>query len=38
LATVAGKSASGGTADLASMDMDAYIAARRKGVGGKPLR
>jgi hypothetical protein len=38
LATVAGKSASGGTTDLASMDMDAYIAARRKGVGGKPLR
>lgn len=38
LATVGGKSAPSGPTDLSSMDMDAYIAARRKGVGGKPLR
>ena len=38
LATVGGKSASAGTSDLASMEMDAYVAARRKGLGGGKLR
>ena len=38
LATVGGKSASSGTSDLASMEMDAYVAARRKGLGGGKLR
>ena len=38
LATVGGKSASAGTTDLASMEMDAYVAARRKGLGGGKLR
>lgn len=38
LQTVAGKSSPTTSADLASADMESYIAARRKGVGGKPLR
>lgn len=35
LATVAGRSSPGGRVSLADADMDAYAAARRKGVGGK---
>lgn len=38
LETVGGKSTPATRGDLASMDMDAYVAARKKGVGGKPLR
>lgn len=38
LQTVAGKTSAPTSGDLPSMDMEAYIAARRKGVGGKPLR
>jgi len=38
LKTVGGKSTPAASADLASADMDAYVAARKKGVGGKPLR
>ena len=38
LQTVAGKTSAPTSGDLASLDMEAYIAARRKGVGGKPLR
>lgn len=38
LATVGGKSTPAARGDLASLDMDAYVAARKKGVGGKPLR
>jgi hypothetical protein len=35
LETVTGKATPTARADLASADMDAYIAARRKGIGGK---
>lgn len=38
LTTVKAGGAPAGRTDLASADMDAYVAARRKGVGGKPLR
>ena len=38
LETVAGKSAPVTSGDLASMSMEAYVAARKKGIGGKPLR
>lgn len=38
LATVGGKSTPAARADLASSDMESYVALRRKGVGGKPLR
>ena len=38
LATVGGKSTPGGTVNLADADMDAYVAARKRGVGGKALR
>lgn len=38
LQTVAGKSKTPTSGDLGSLDMDAYIAARKKGVGGKALR
>lgn len=38
LKTVGGNSTPTTRGDLASLDMEAYIAARRKGVGGKPLR
>lgn len=38
LATVGGKSTPGARTDLASLDMDAYVAARKKGIGGKALR
>lgn len=38
LATVSGKSTPASRVDLASADMDAYVAARKQGVGGKPLR
>jgi hypothetical protein len=38
LQTVAGKSSAPASGDLASLDMEAYVAARKKGVGGKPLR
>jgi hypothetical protein len=37
LATVNGKSTPAARGDLASMDMDSYIAARKQGVGGKAL-
>ena len=37
LQTVAGKSSAPTSGDLGNLDMEAYIAARRKGVGGKPL-
>lgn len=36
LATVGGKSAPATSADLQSSDMASYVAARKKGVGGKP--
>jgi len=35
LATVNGRSSPAARGDLASMDMDAYAAARKRGVGGK---
>jgi hypothetical protein len=38
LTTVNGKSTPAARTDLASADMEAYVAARKKGVGGKPLR
>lgn len=38
LTKVNGKAAPTTPADLESADMDAYIAARKQGVGGKPLR
>ena len=38
LATVGGRSTPAVRTDLASADMDAYVAARKQGVGGKPLR
>lgn len=38
LETVGGKSTPGARVDLATADMDAYVAARKQGVGGKPLR
>lgn len=38
LQTVAGRASPTSRSDLASLDMDAYVAARRKGVGGKALR
>lgn len=38
LATVGGKSSPAARTDLASADMEAYVAARKAGVGGKPLR
>lgn len=38
LATVGGKSTPAARADLASSDMESYVALRRKGVGGKALR
>lgn len=37
LQTVAGKSSAPTSRDLGSLDMDAYVAARKKGVGGKAL-
>jgi len=38
LETVSGTKPSPTSGDLGSLDMEAYVAARRKGVGGKPLR
>lgn len=38
LAKVGGNSTPAARTDLASADMEAYVAARRNGVGGKPLR
>ena len=38
LKTVGGGKPATTSGDLASLDMEAYVAARRKGVGGKPLR
>lgn len=38
LKKVGGNGSPNSPVDLASADMDAYIAARKKGVGGKPLR
>ncbi len=38
LATVGGRSTPAANTDLASADMEAYVAARKRGVGGKPLR
>lgn len=38
LATVGGKSTPAARADLATSDMDSYVALRKKGVGGKALR
>ncbi len=38
LATVGGRSTPAARTDLASADMEAYVAARKAGVGGKPLR
>lgn len=38
LATVSGKSTPAARTDLASASMEDYVAARRAGVGGKPLR
>ncbi len=38
LTTVSGKTTPAARTDLASADMEAYVAARRAGVGGKPLR
>jgi hypothetical protein len=38
LRTIAGKSSPTTSADLGSADMDAYVAARKRGVGGKALR
>jgi len=38
LATVGGKSSPTARTDLASADMDAYVAARKAGVGGKALK
>lgn len=36
LATVTGKSSPGARVNLASADMESYVAARKRGVGGKP--
>jgi hypothetical protein len=38
LKTVGGGKPATTSGDLASLDMEAYVAARKKGVGGKPLR
>lgn len=38
LATVSGKGTPAARVDLASADMDDYVALRKKGVGGKALR
>lgn len=38
LETVNGNKSAVTSTDLANMDMDAYVAARKKGVGGKALR
>ena len=38
LRTVNGNKSATTSGDLASLDMEAYVAARKKGVGGKPLR
>lgn len=38
LAKVGGKSTPAARTDLATADMEAYVAARKAGVGGKPLR
>ncbi len=38
LKTVNGNKSATTSGDLGSLDMEAYVAARRKGVGGKPLR
>lgn len=38
LTTVSGKSTPAARTDLASASMEDYVAARRAGVGGKPLR
>lgn len=38
LAKVTGKTTPAAHTDLATADMEAYVAARRKGVGGKALR
>jgi hypothetical protein len=38
LQTVAGTKSAPTSGDLGSLDMEAYVAARKKGVGGKPLR
>jgi hypothetical protein len=38
LKTVNGNKSATTVGDLGSLDMEAYVAARRKGVGGKPLR
>jgi hypothetical protein len=38
LKTVGGNTTPATRGDLGSLDMEAYVAARKKGVGGKPLR
>ena len=38
LKTLAGNKSAPASGDLATMDMASYVAARKKGVGGKPLR
>jgi hypothetical protein len=38
LETVNGTKSAPTSGDLGSLDMEAYVAARKKGVGGKPLR
>jgi hypothetical protein len=38
LTTVSGKTTPAARTDLASADMEAYVAARRAGVGGRPIR
>jgi hypothetical protein len=38
LNTVSGKTTPAARTDLASADMEAYVAARRAGVGGRPIR
>ncbi len=38
LKTVNGNKSAATSGDLGDLDMEAYVAARRKGVGGKPLR
>jgi hypothetical protein len=38
LKTVSGNTTPATRGDLGALDMEAYVAARKKGVGGKPLR
>lgn len=38
LATVNGKSTPAARGDLQSMEMEDYVAARKQGIGGKPMR